>query len=216
MRNISKRFKLEPGDYVIVPSTYDENVRLKFWLRVFTESELGREVTLHENTTNANNNEFTNASNGDRFPVFNPNSNGDAFFHRPPYSPYGLNYSGGSAYSNDSGIGSFNVFNGGQSEIGSFGFSNDTPVNNMDNNNNYGSFYNNNNNSSSLSNPSGPSYGWSVDIKQPRSDMQSYNPGGRFEPPASHLIDKIKSNILSSDLVKNFNLNGRNNECNQM
>ncbi len=39
-RNISKRFKLTPGNYIIVPNTLKPNTRLRFWMRLFTEAEL--------------------------------------------------------------------------------------------------------------------------------------------------------------------------------
>lgn len=37
-RETCKRFELPPGDYVIIPSTFDRDVRMKFLLRVFVES----------------------------------------------------------------------------------------------------------------------------------------------------------------------------------
>ena len=40
-REISKRFTLKPGNYVIIPSTFDKNKNMKFVLRVYYESESG-------------------------------------------------------------------------------------------------------------------------------------------------------------------------------
>jgi len=39
-REVTGRFRLTPGYYVIIPSTYDMNVKLKFLLRLSTETEL--------------------------------------------------------------------------------------------------------------------------------------------------------------------------------
>lgn len=36
-REVTRRFCLEPGAYIIIPSTFDENVEGEFLLRVFTE-----------------------------------------------------------------------------------------------------------------------------------------------------------------------------------
>jgi calpain, invertebrate len=42
-REVTKRFRVPPGDYVIMPSTYDENHECKFLLRVFTEQPVEAE-----------------------------------------------------------------------------------------------------------------------------------------------------------------------------
>ncbi len=37
-RNITKRFLLDPGDYILVPSTYDADTDADYMLRIFFES----------------------------------------------------------------------------------------------------------------------------------------------------------------------------------
>lgn len=39
-REVSERFNLNPGEYIIVPSTYDEDIEANFLLRVFSEKPL--------------------------------------------------------------------------------------------------------------------------------------------------------------------------------
>ena len=36
-REVTKRFKVAPGNYIIIPSTYDEGHDCEFMLRIFTE-----------------------------------------------------------------------------------------------------------------------------------------------------------------------------------
>lgn len=36
-REVTKRFRVEPGNYLIIPSTYEENRNCEFMLRVYTE-----------------------------------------------------------------------------------------------------------------------------------------------------------------------------------
>ncbi len=39
-REVTMRFKLKPGYYLIIPSTYDKNRDAEFMLRVFTEKPI--------------------------------------------------------------------------------------------------------------------------------------------------------------------------------
>ncbi len=41
-RNVMKFFKLEPGEYLIVPSTFNPNECAKFMLSIFTKTESHR------------------------------------------------------------------------------------------------------------------------------------------------------------------------------
>ena len=36
-REVTKRFRVEPGNYLVIPSTYEEDKNCEFMLRVFTE-----------------------------------------------------------------------------------------------------------------------------------------------------------------------------------
>jgi hypothetical protein len=36
-RDVTKRFRVVPGNYLIIPSTYDENKEGEFMLRIFTQ-----------------------------------------------------------------------------------------------------------------------------------------------------------------------------------
>ena len=40
VREVTKRFRVTPGDYVIIPSTYYEDKNCDFILRVFTEQPI--------------------------------------------------------------------------------------------------------------------------------------------------------------------------------
>jgi hypothetical protein len=37
---VSKRFHLEPGHYVIIPYSYEKNILIKYFLRLFTENPI--------------------------------------------------------------------------------------------------------------------------------------------------------------------------------
>lgn len=39
-REVTQRFRVEPGHYLIIPSTYDEDVAHEFMLRIFTEQQI--------------------------------------------------------------------------------------------------------------------------------------------------------------------------------
>lgn len=41
MREVTKRFRLDPGNYIVIPSTYYEDHSCEFMLRVFTEEHIG-------------------------------------------------------------------------------------------------------------------------------------------------------------------------------
>jgi len=45
-REITKRFRVEPGKYLIIPSTYDEDKHCEFLLRIFTEAEMTQASSL--------------------------------------------------------------------------------------------------------------------------------------------------------------------------
>ena len=51
-RSISARLNLEPGSYVIIPSTFDANVAAEFIVRVFIESSCDNMVNLKTSTNN--------------------------------------------------------------------------------------------------------------------------------------------------------------------
>lgn len=40
LRDISKRFRVPPGNYIVIPSTFEEDHAGKFMLRLFTESPI--------------------------------------------------------------------------------------------------------------------------------------------------------------------------------
>lgn len=48
-REVTKRFKLKTGAYIIVPSTYDEDIEGEFLLRIFTEKPLVKRYYLYFN-----------------------------------------------------------------------------------------------------------------------------------------------------------------------
>lgn len=40
LREVSRRFQLEPGNYLIIPSTSEMDVEAEFLLRIFTEQSV--------------------------------------------------------------------------------------------------------------------------------------------------------------------------------
>lgn len=40
IREVTKRFRVDPGNYIIIPSTYEEDHTCEFMLRVFTETPI--------------------------------------------------------------------------------------------------------------------------------------------------------------------------------
>ena len=38
-REITMKYKLEPGTYVVIPATFDANVQMDFILRLYTETK---------------------------------------------------------------------------------------------------------------------------------------------------------------------------------
>jgi hypothetical protein len=49
MREITKRFRVEPGDYLIIPSTYEADRNCEFMLRLFTERVVEYRSALFSN-----------------------------------------------------------------------------------------------------------------------------------------------------------------------
>lgn len=45
-REVTQRFKVEAGNYLVIPSTYDEDVDCEFMLRIFTELPVGTKLVL--------------------------------------------------------------------------------------------------------------------------------------------------------------------------
>ncbi len=45
-REVTKRFRVDPGNYLIIPSTYDEDRDCEFMLRVFTEAQIDAGYTF--------------------------------------------------------------------------------------------------------------------------------------------------------------------------
>ena len=43
-RQVCRRFDLPPGEYVVIPSTFDKDVDMKFLMRIFTEGALKDKV----------------------------------------------------------------------------------------------------------------------------------------------------------------------------
>ncbi len=45
-REVTRRFSLEPGAYIVIPSTFDENIEGEFLLRVFTEKPVNYKLVI--------------------------------------------------------------------------------------------------------------------------------------------------------------------------
>lgn len=74
-REVTRRFRVEPGYYVIIPSTYDANVDGSFLLRIFTEKMINNRQLLQNNQVNESTRSRALQSN--RI-LINSNSNRDA------------------------------------------------------------------------------------------------------------------------------------------
>ena len=51
-REMTTRLNLDPGNYVIIPSTFDKDVALKFYLRLYIEGEADTEISLDTKALN--------------------------------------------------------------------------------------------------------------------------------------------------------------------
>jgi hypothetical protein len=79
-RTVSKRFHLEPGHYVIIPYSYDKNILIKYYLRLFTENTIEANSCLPYPLTDPFENFFQNNSllapqgsdNGGKFSIESP------------------------------------------------------------------------------------------------------------------------------------------------
>lgn len=77
---VTKRFKLDPGAYVIIPIAYKTNSNLKFLLRLYTESEIKESMYEYENLIPK---VVTNRSDLDNYGIMQ-NYN----YNDPNYDPY--------------------------------------------------------------------------------------------------------------------------------
>lgn len=82
LRDVTKRFRLPVGDYVIIPSCYDINVEGDFLLRLFSEQDINenscRELNEQKVKLSENEVKFQNVNNKNRLGYWNDtlNSNG--------------------------------------------------------------------------------------------------------------------------------------------
>ena len=76
LRDVTKRFRLPPGDYLVIPSCYDRNVEGEFLLRLFTEQNSGdlnsfKELNEHKENLAPNQTKFLNFDKSKEFGNWN-------------------------------------------------------------------------------------------------------------------------------------------------
>lgn len=81
-REISKRFDLKPGSYVIIPSCFKKDVAMKFHLRVFIEGEEEKEMTFYD----VNKNELV--ANNELLDKYSNWNNSDEYIYYEDYAQY--------------------------------------------------------------------------------------------------------------------------------
>jgi hypothetical protein len=75
-REITKRFRVPPGDYLIIPSLYDADVQGEFMLRIFTEKLIKQEnAIILENQSFVEDSLFIKSSSNEKNSFFSNNAN---------------------------------------------------------------------------------------------------------------------------------------------